>query len=292
MRARLVKGLIWLTSRLPLRIDHALGAALGWCLAVLPTPLRRISAINLGLCLPEHSPEERRRLLRRSLMETGKAALETGPLWTWPAERLFPLIREVHGAEAVDAALAAGGGVIVATPHLGSWEMAGLYCAERWGITSLYRPPRLRALEALTRAGREHLGARLVPTDAGGIRSLFATLRGGGVVGILPDQDPGASGGVFAPFFGVPANSMLLLSRLARKTGAAVVFTYCERLPRARGYRMHFLPAAAGIDDADPLTAASALNRSVEQCVRALPEQYQWSYRRFRSRPPGEAPLY
>jgi KDO2-lipid IV(A) lauroyltransferase len=109
---------------------------------------------------------------------------------------------------------------------------------------------------------------------------------------MLPDQDPGQGGGVFAPFFGISANSMVLLGRLARKTGAAVFFGYCERLPGTRGYRFHFLPAPAGIDDPDPQVAAAAMNRGVEACVRALPDQYQWSYRRFRNRPPGEAGIY
>ena len=130
-----------------------------------------------------------------------------------------------------------------------------------------------------------------MPSDAGGVRSLYQTLREGGVVAILPDQEPGAGGGVFAPFFGIEAQTMLLLSRLARKTGAAVFFGYCERLPGGR-YRMRFHAAGPDIADSDPRTAATALNRGVEACVRECPAQYAWSYRRFRTRPPGEPPLY
>lgn len=292
MRARLITALLRVFAALPWHWNRALGTALGWCLAFVPNPLRRHSAINLRLCLPELTSAEQRRLLRASLIETGKTVLEAGPLWLWPAERIRALMTEAVNIAPVDAAVRAGRGVILATPHLGSWEMAGHFCAVRWGITNLYRPPRLHALDALLGRGRERLGARMVPTNAKGVRALYETLSQGGVVGMLPDQDPGASGGVFAALFGIPANSMVLLGRLARKTGAAVFFGYCERLPGTQGYRVHFLPAPAGIDAPDPQVAAAAMNRGVEACVRALPEQYQWSYRRFRNRLPGEPRLY
>lgn len=292
MRTRLITGLLRLFAALPWGMNRALGTALGWLLAHTPNPLRHHSAINLKLCLPDLPSVEQRRLLRASLIETGRTVFEAGPLWFWPAERIRALMGEAVNVDPVDAAIRSGRGVILATPHLGSWEMAGHFCAVRWGITNLYRPPRLRALDALLRHSRERLGARMVPTNAKGVRSLYETLAHNGVVGMLPDQDPGQGGGVFAPFFGIPANSMVLLGRLARKTGAVVFFGYCERLPGKQGYRLHFLPAPAGIDDPDPQVAAAAMNRGVETCVRACPEQYQWGYRRFRNRPPGAARIY
>ena len=112
---------------------------------------------------------------------------------------------------------------------------------------------------------------------------------------ILPDQQPKSrrrGAGVFAPFFGVPALTMVLLGRLARKTGAAVVFSFAERLPGNAGYRAHWVEAPAAIADADPVRAAAALNQGVEQCVRICPEQYQWSYKRFQARPEGESEVY
>jgi KDO2-lipid IV(A) lauroyltransferase len=125
-----------------------------------------------------------------------------------------------------------------------------------------------------------------VPTDQHGIRRLLQALRKGGYLGILPDQAPKANkGSVFAPFFGVPAFTMLLVNKLARKTGARVVFLFAERLPKGGGYALHCLPAPRGIDSEDEVEAASALNLGVEECVRICPEQYVWAYKRFRSRP-------
>ncbi|MBI5461529.1 MAG: lysophospholipid acyltransferase family protein [Gammaproteobacteria bacterium] len=292
MRAPIIAGLLRLFAALPLDWNRRLGWLLGWILAHTPNTLRRCATINLELCLPELSAPERRRLLRANLIETGKTILEAGPMWGWSAPRIRALMGETLNAEPIDAALRAGKGVILATPHLGSWEMAGHFCGDRWELTILYRPPRLAALDSMMRHGRERCGAHAVPTDATGVRRLYETLSRGGVVGILPDQDPGQSGGVFAPFFGVSANSMVLLGRLARKTGAAVFFGYCVRIPGSAKYRLQFMPASDGIDAADPNVAAAAMNRGVEACVRACPEQYQWSYRRFRTRPPGAAKIY
>lgn len=282
MRFRLIQAIIRLSSRLPLRLSQGLGGLLGGLLFWIPNPLRRVARDNLARCLPELPPAQRRRLLRRSLAETGKAALEAGRLWSLTPERARALLVAVEGAEAVDAARAAGRGVIIAAPHLGSWEMAGQFGSLRWGIHNLYRPPRIAALEPLLQAGRTRLGGQLVRADTAGVKTLFRVLGGGGVVGILPDQDPGPEHGVTAPFFGIPATTMRLLPRLANRTGAALFIAWCERLPRGRGYHLRIRPLAAAVADRDPVVAATALNRAVEDCVRSLPEQYQWSYRRFR----------
>jgi KDO2-lipid IV(A) lauroyltransferase len=160
-------------------------------------------------------------------------------------------------------------------------------------MVCMYRPPRQQSFDAIIRDSRQRTGTRVVPTDAQGIKALFQSLKQGEVVGILPDQDPRDAGSaVFAPFFGVQANTMTLISRLAAKTGAAVIFTFAERLPSGQGFRLHLMPAPPQIADPDPQRAAAALNAGVEACVRMAPAQYQWSYKRFRSRPAGERGLY
>ncbi|HSH30117.1 MAG TPA: lysophospholipid acyltransferase family protein, partial [Thiohalobacter sp.] len=259
------------------------GGMLYW----FPNPLRRVARANIARCLPELDRRARRRLLRRSLIETGRTALEAGHLWALTPARARGLLVAMEGREPVDAAVAAGRGVIIATPHLGSWEMAGQIGGLEWGMWHLYRPPRMPELERVLCSGRARLGARPVRADAGGVRRLLQALREGGVIGILPDQDPGPEHGVMAPFFGIPANTMRLLPRLARTTGAALFIAWCERLPRARGYRIRIRPLPSAAADPDPVIAAGALNRAVEQAVRALPEQYQWSYRRFRQTEPA-----
>jgi KDO2-lipid IV(A) lauroyltransferase len=285
MRALLILAGLRLFAALPLPLNHTLGTALGWLLAYTPNALRHTTRDNLRRCFPELGARQRHRLARRSLAETGKTLTETGPLWYWPGERALALLREVRGRELLDEALRQGRGLILATPHLGAWELAGLWGAANLPMTTLYRRPRIAELDQRVREARERLGARYVAADAAGARALYQALADNRVVGMLPDQDPRDSGGKFAPFFGVPAYTMTFLSRLARKTGAPVLFAYCERLPRGRGYVLHFLPAPAAVHGASLQESLIAVNQAVEQCVRALPEQYQWSYKRFKTRP-------
>lgn len=292
-KAVLATGALRAAACLPLPLLHGIGTLTGRLLWWLPNDQRRFATINLARCLPELDTDAQRRLLRRNLAETAKMLLELGPLWLWNRDRMLGLIRGVDGEAEWQAALDEGRGAIALTPHLGAWEIAGLYLSSRCRLTSLYRPSRLgpRADE-LIRTGRSRLGAQLVATDNRGVRRLLQALREGQVVGILPDQDPGDEGGRFTPFFGHPANTMVLLSRLAMRSGAPVFLLYAERLPRGRGYRLHFQRLSEAIGR-EPLDASlKALNDAVEQAVRRLPEQYLWSYRRFKRQPPGHPPFY
>jgi KDO2-lipid IV(A) lauroyltransferase len=140
--------------------------------------------------------------------------------------------------------------------------------------------------------GRQRTGAKLIPADGKGVRQVFQAIRKGHLVGILPDQQAKAGQGQFAPFFGIEALTMVLLSKLAQKTDCTVLFAWIERLPGGAGYDFHFSAAPEQISDPDLRTSVTALNQGVEQCVRQCPAQYQWSYKRFGIRPEGEPPLY
>ena len=292
IRRAAITGLLRLTSLLPLPLTHAIGVWVGGLLWWIPNDLRRIASRNLVLTFPEMPVADRERLLRRNLWETGKLLLELGPLWLWRGERVLALVRgAVAGEEALTDTVRRRRGAILLTPHLGAWEMAGLYYSSRHPLTILYRPSRL-GLDELSVRGRGRLGGKVVATDARGVRSLLTALRNGEILGILPDQDPGDEGGVFAPFFGISASTMTLVSRLTRNTGAPVFLTWAERLPRGRGFALHLraLPevtAAGSLEE-----SAAALNRGVEAAIRSLPAQYLWAYKRFKTRPPGESKLY
>ena len=290
--AAIGKLILWILAALPLRVVHGIGTAVGWGLVVIPNRRRRTTETNLSLCYPELADGERLRLSRESLIETGRGLTETSALWLRRDDKILPLVKRISGEKQLSDAFAENRGVIMAIPHLGAWEMVGLYCSAHYPTTSLYRPPPIAAMEPLMRQARQRLGARLVPTDTNGIRALYKALSKGEMVCILPDQDPAAGTGVFVPFFGVAANTMVLLSRLASKTQAPVVFAYAERLSKGRGYHLHFLRGAAGINGRNLERSAAEVNRMVEQCVRRLPQQYLWCYKRFRTRPPGEPRLY
>lgn len=291
-QTRILRLLLAAFATLPLRADHALGSLIGRIAALVPSRMRHVTRRNLALCFPAMSEQERRRLERQSLIETGKTLTEAGPLWRWPRERLLGIIRDTPGLDAVEQARAEGHGVILLGPHIGAWELVGLYASIRWPMTSLYKPPKQAALEAPMHEARERLGASLVPTDASGVKALLQALKRGEVIGILPDQEPTDGQGVFASFLGQPAYTMVLASRLIGRGSARAFLTFAERLPRGAGFRLHFIPAEDDFYSADIGTSAAALNRGVEACIRIAPAQYQWSYKRFRKRPEGMPKVY
>ncbi len=290
--ARLALGLFRLFARLSLRHNHALGALLGRLFARVPNRHRTLVRRNLALCYPELGAAARARLARACLIETGKTAIESPLFWFGDAQRVRGMVTEVQGEALFLAAKQAGRGVVVIAPHMGSWELVSLYLSQQMPITSLYRPLRQPGLEHAVVAGRKRFGAALVPTDARGVRALLQALARGEAVGIPPDQDPRAAGGGFAPFFGIPANTMTLIGRLLRKSGATPLFCVARRLPGGAGFVVHFLPAEAGLMSDDEAVHLAALNRGVERCIALDPAQYQWSYKRFRTRPHGEPRLY
>jgi KDO2-lipid IV(A) lauroyltransferase len=294
MRAFLIKILLQFLALFPLKTIHSFAALLGQTIAKKSQlRLTQVARTNIGLCFPQLSNEAQDVLIKASLIETCKTFSELGALWLWKVDKVLELVQEVSGELCLQQALERGKGVLLLTPHLGAWELAGLYASSRYKLTGLYRPPKLLGLEKLIRNARERAGGQFVATDQSGIRALYQSLRRGQIVGILPDQVPNEVGsGVFAPFFKLATYTMVLVPRFARKSGATVIFTYAERLPQGRGFHLHFFPASNDIAANDMKIAAAALNKGVEQCVKACPEQYQWSYKRFKRLPEGDASVY
>ncbi|WP_329742039.1 lipid A biosynthesis acyltransferase [Dyella sp. A6] len=273
--------LLRLLGRLPLRVLHAVGASFGRLASWRHGRMAHTVAVNLSITRPGLDQAERTRLQRTALAEAGKSVAEIVKIWGGGAEPALALVREVRGGELFDAALASGKGVIIAAPHLGCWELLNYWLCRRTSMAILYRPPHFAALEPLLRRVRGALAPEQVRAEGAGVRTLYKRLAAGGTVGILPDQKPREGEGQIAPFFGRPALSMVLLPRLAARTGATVLYAFAERLPRGAGYRIHFLPAPAGLADPDLEVACTALNRGVEACIERAFAQYQWQYRRF-----------
>lgn len=288
----LLHGLIFVTSRLSLPAIHRFGALCGWLVNTVPNTLRHTARRNVAACFPDQPVAAQRRLARAAVTETAKTAAELAAVLRWPTQRLLTQVVDTRGETHLRAALDGDRGVIVAVPHLGCWELAGLYLSARTPMVTLYRPGNPLGMAQALRRARAGCGAVVVPAERSGLARAHRALAAGGVVGLLPDQDPGRRRGIFAPFFNLPAKTSTLLPRLARATGAAVIFCYVERRGCGAGYYMHFLPADAGVYAQDIAEAATAVNRSVETCVRQLPAQYQWCYQRFRTRPAGAPAFY
>lgn len=290
LKESLIVGFLKGSACLPLWLSRGLGTVTGWSSYCLRTNMYRITRENIALCFPQLDAVARSRLVRASLIETGKMLFETGAVWLRDYSWVKRKILAVHHRNLLDDALAEGKGVVLLAPHLGNWEVLGLYLSEIPTATFLYQPPDIEALEKIIREGREKAGATLVPTNRRGVLALLKVIKSGGFTGILPDQVPDAAGGAFAPFYGVPALTMTLVDNLRERSDARVVAAYAKRVQG--GFEIHFEAAAAGIDAADTLTALTALNQTVENCVNAIPAQYQWEYKRFRKQPEGMPKRY
>jgi len=281
-------------ARCPLRLLHALGALLGWlAYAFSPHYRRRLKA---NAALAGVSTAER----RAAVADAGRMVAELPRLWLRPPH--LPLADPVHwqGAEVLEGLLARGRGLVLLTPHMGSFEVSAQAYAERFGarqpMTVLYRPARQAWLRKLEEAARARPALAAAPASLAGVRMLLRALRRGETVGLLPDQVPPAGMGVWAPFFGQPAYTMTLAARLVQQTGAAVAVLWTERLPRGAGYVVHALPLPVplpvkpGAGAHDEVAAALAINRNMEAVIRRQPSQYLWAYNRYKAPRPGVPP--
>jgi Kdo2-lipid IVA lauroyltransferase/acyltransferase len=287
-----MRALLHWLSRRPLRHLHALGAGLGWLAYGASKHERRRERHNAALA--GVSTQDR----RASISHAGRMVAELPRLWLRPADRPIedPVLWD--NAELIDTLLAQGKGLVLLTPHLGSFEVAAQAYAQRFGaqqpITVLYRPARqawLRELEETARA-RPHLAT--APASLAGVRLMMRALRKGQTIGLLPDQVPPDGMGVWAPFFGKPAYTMTLAAKLVQQTGAAVCLIWVERLPRGGGYRVCLRPmpeplparpegSDAGAEEAWLVASASVINRAMESVIRQLPTQYLWAYNRYKN---------
>ena len=274
------------------QLASSLVLALAWLIARLPLSWLQWAGSRAGLLALRASPGFRRKTLEHltvaglpvealapaSAAQVGAAAAET--LWIWFSgdDRLRPRLR-IEGFEWLERAQAQGRGVILLTPHLGSFEAAARAVAGSCPITVLYKPPRDALGHQLILAGRERPRLHLAPASAAGVRTLLRALRRGEAIGVLPDQVPSEGEGRWVPFFNRPAYTMTLPERLARLTGAAVLMGHAERLAPGQGWIVRIEPL-----EADPVPLE--VNRAMETIIRRLPAQYFWGYNRYKA-PPG-----
>ncbi len=281
----MLTALMRLLAQLPLAWLHTAGAMLGWlAYHASPSYANRLRE-NLYSSGVWNDQDEFNKLLKINVSEAGKATAELAGVWFRPHIESAAWVRKVNGWEVVESARRLGRGLILLTPHIGCFEIISQYLSLKFALTALYRSPRYAALEPAMRAGRTRPGMRLAPADVSGVRLLLRALRNGEAIGILPDQVPAQGDGEWANFFGRAAYTMTLVDRLAQRTGAPVVITYAVRLPRGTGYEISFEPMPPRDAGESP---ARHLNRALENVIRRRPEQYMWSYNRYKA--PAGAP--
>jgi KDO2-lipid IV(A) lauroyltransferase len=287
----LLLAVLWLLHWLPLALLAPLGRSLGWVLHALAGSRRAIARRNLELCFPEKSEHERRALVREHFQWLGRSILERGLLWWAPTERLRRLIHvegEVTLAERSDRP------VMWLVPHFMALDVAGAATQlfQKQQVASIYQAQSDAVMDAAIRRGRLRFNQGEVFPRSDSAKPLIRAIRKGWAFFNLPDMDFGERDAAFVPFFGVSAATLLAPSRMARALDMLVQPVIAEILPGGQGYRVRFLPPLTDFPSDDALADTAAMNRWIESEIRRNPAQYLWVHKRFKSRPPGEAPLY
>lgn len=271
-------------ARLPLPVLHRLGSILGWLTYLVSGRYAERLRLNLGHALEfmhgsaDYPEADFRKILHANVREAGMGVMELPWVWRRPLDEVVASIQQCHGWEHVEAARAQGKGVILLTPHFGCFELINLYIATRQPMTTMYRPPRWKFLDTLMHEGRARGQIKLVAADMSGVRQMLKALKRGESIGVLPDQVPGGGEGEWVAFFGRPAYTMTLIGRLIESSGAAAVMCNCQRLPRGAGYALRFEPLPLDSAMSIPLQ----INAAMEAVIRSRPEQYLWSYNRYK----------
>lgn len=279
--------LLWsamrLTHRLPLRWHRRIGSILGTVLRCVFVKQRHVANINLALCFPHLDDAQRKQLLRAQFASLGMSFSEMGIAWFSPIERIRALI-EVHGMENLRRALDSGRPVLLWAAHFSCIEVGVRILQDLVPrCAAMHNTAENPLLDAMHIAGRSRFADELIPRN--GIRRLLSRLKDGYTVVYVPDQTHVGNQSEMLPFFGVPAATNTATSKLATRANAHVLTYFCRRLPNDAGYRVDIGPPLPGIPSADSIDDTRRLFAALEDYIRIAPEQYIWTYKKFKRRP-------
>ncbi len=282
-------------ERLPLPLARAEAAALADLLRLAAPRLAEVGRRNLAFALPERSAPEREAILRGVYRSLARVVLAAARFPRLSRDNIQEWIR-YDGLEHFERALGCGRGVLVLTAHLGNWELSalahGLYGRPMHIVVRPLDNPRL---DRLARRYRTLSGNRIIEKTESP-RRIFEALRANQAVGMLVDQNASREGGVFVRFFGKPACASTGLAKLALRTGAPVVPGFALWEEAQGRYVLRFWPpveiTATGDADADVQVNTQRMHTLLEGIIRQYPDQWLWIHRRWKTRPPGETPIY
>ena len=291
---------LWLAQWSSQAFSFRVASLVARLLVLLNTDAVQVTRANIETCFPDMDRSAQTALVLDSLRHMTLLFFEFSQLAHWHESKLLDQIVEISGKSSIDAAYASGKGVILLVPHFGNWELLCAFLGAHYNFAALYDPPKIASLEQVILDVRQRFQGEMFPIATGGMRSLLKVLKQGKLVVILPDQVPDRNSGVYADFFGRPALTMTLISRMVRKDAPNVLVGSVERVlpdPAKQGgvektydttlpaYRLNFETLPDDMEGKDADTCATMINQAIERVVLRAPAQYQWEYKRFK-RPP------
>lgn len=287
--SRLVFALMWLAHWLPMRALAAVGNLVGDVAFWLIPERRKVTRINLAKCFPQMPAAERERLARAHFRAFMRSFVEHALLWWASRERIMRLVR-VEGMAHLQALK--GKPAILVAPHFVGLDAAYTRLGCEIEIAGLYAHQKNPVYDRLLLRGRTRFGLSEAIPRQDGVRAVIASIRSGRPFYYAPDLDFGRKDAVFVPFFGVTAATITGVSRLARLTGAKVLPCVSRMLPGGGGYVVTILPPWEAFPTDDVTADTRRVNAFIEAEAQAMPEQYYWVHKRFKTRPEGEASFY
>ncbi len=275
-------------SYLPLRVVRALGWLLGWGLYIVAVSRRRVVYANLALCFPDKPEAWRAKVARASFVCFAQAWLDRSWLWHGSTDvtksrlRLIGAVDELHGRAPT----------VIFLPHFYGMDAAwsAVSAAVQRRFTTIFTPQRNKRVDDWIYEGRRRLGEIRLFDRFDGVKTIVSALRAGEPLFLLPDMNFGAEESIFVPFYGVQAATVPSLSRFA-KLGRAKVVPVTVRMT-AQGYDVEVHAAWPGFPSDDVTADTARMNLQLQGYIDAMPEQYYWVHKRFKTRPAGEPPVY
>lgn len=287
-----LRGTVSALERLSWRRAGDVGAALG-ALGYRPLGVRRhVVERQLAAAFPAMAADEVRRTARAAYRHLGRVTTEAAIVPALGAERVLELFEEPSGWEHVEAARAAGRGMLLVSGHIGNWELGGAYIAARGiGIDVVVRRMGNPLFDSYVTSTRTRLGMQVVP-DADAVRRIPRAMREGRAVALLVDQGVKGLASSYVPFFGRPAKTPRGPAVFALRLGVPTIFAAVIR-QRSGRYRFFFEPVEVrrtGDRERDTDAIVAGYTAQLERFVRAAPEQYFWHHRRWKRQPSNTPP--
>lgn len=270
-----------IVALLPLSLLQLIASWIAILLNSYNSSMKRITHINLQLAYPDLSTQQQKIFIKNSLKSQCMTYVESIKCWGMPPKYNLALFKNIYGEQYFTEALANKKGVIVVIAHFGCWELLNAWLNQYASPMIMYKPNKNKGIDRFMLEARQRTNATLVPTDENGVRSIFKHLKQGGLTVILPDHLPKESGGIYSPFFGQKTLSTTLVSKLASKTQCNVIGLSCIR-DEVSGFNVHCSRLSDDILSKDLQTSVDRLNQDLEEMINIAPEQYLWSYKRFR----------
>jgi KDO2-lipid IV(A) lauroyltransferase len=279
-------------NALPPRAAEALGGALGHA-AHAPFGLRRrVVERQLAAAFPALDAAAVRALAAAAYAHLGRSAAELARLATLPAGAVLERFAPPEGWEVYEGAMAEGKGVLIATGHIGNWELAGAFLAARGvPVDPVARPQGNPLFDAYINRTRTRLGMRVIDENDA-VRAIPRALREGRAVGLLSDQGVMGLASTYVPFFGRPAKTPRGPATFALRLRVPLLFGAATRASDGRHvFRFERVPVIdTGDRERDTDAIVAAYTAILERWVRRWPEQYFWHHRRWRRQPPDTPP--